>query len=189
MYEIALTLKKGVPESQIKSYIDSHYYEFTAFGQTLYTTSDEIRKSVAMVTYDKANNAIHFLSPDNYPWTDFNYTFGYTRDQLVSAFGEPLDENETTIAYFIDIKKIATSVFFTLNNSTKKVNAYRLLINANVSRDDVHKVLSSKYYYNKYFTEQDAYRYYDTEDTQKAKQLIIYQPQNRTIVVFDINNQ
>lgn len=185
---IALQLKSAAPESQVLSYIKNHYYEFSAFGNTTYTTGTDFKSSKATVGYVSDTRMVHFTLGKNFGWTDYDYMFGKTQDEVIAAMGEPLLVYSNRVLYMFGAGKIAVSMFFSLDANTGKVTAYQYNLNENGSADDYKKVLASKYHFSKYFEEQNAYRYYDNEDAGKATRMVIYSVDGKYIIVYDLEH-
>lgn len=147
--QIGLALKSSAPESQILSYLNSHYYKYSELGDNYYLTGQTKESSRALVVYDKTNNAIWFCEPTYFDvkdlWKDYTADFGATSDELKAKYGTPYYESEKSV-YFTPTNDYLSLVAFSLNTSTKKVYAVSAFTKEGVNTQTVLNFLQSKYY-------------------------------------------
>lgn len=186
--EIVLSLKDSAPVSEVLRYLKSHYYTLDFLGDNHYATCSELKNSSSIIVYNEQNRTINFVQPSSYPLEDFAYVFGKTRQEVLKIFGEPFYEYNNRMLYMLGTAGIAASVYFQLDDKTGKVTFYSINLNDFVDQEYTTKLLGSKYYFSKYFDEQVAYRYYEVEDENEAKQRIIYLVNNKSIWFYDIEN-
>ena len=67
--EIVLALNDAMPESELLTYLKTHYYPASTIGDNYYTTCANVDSSVAIVYYNKENKYVHFISNENYVCT------------------------------------------------------------------------------------------------------------------------
>lgn len=181
---MALVLKSSVPESQILTYMNSHYYIYSALGANYYTTTPDIETSKAVVRYDKENLCVRFLAPENYKWPDFSDTFGMTTDQIVARFGELF----YGLPYYAVSNIYAESIYFNIDNITNKVIAYQLGIRPSVTVESLHKLLSSKYNCYKSNDTNTQFAYCDGDSQETSKIMLVYNSEKAIVVCYDLEN-
>lgn len=181
--EIALVLKSSVPESKILTYMNTHYYTYSALGTYYYITTPDIETSKAVIKYDKDNMCVRFLAPENYIWPDYSNTFGLTTDQIVDRYGELF---YGMLPYYAISNIYAEAIYFYIDKITNKVTAYQLYIKPSVTAESLHKLLSSKYNYFKSTNTQFGYR--DGSNQETSKIMLVYDFEKATVICYDLEN-
>ncbi len=184
--EMILALKSNVPEVQILSYMDSHYYPYDGLGyEHCYTTCPEVENSLAIVRYDKENNCIRFLNPSYWIWPDYTGTFGLTTEQIVERFG---DLYYGVLPYYLVSNVYVETIYFTIDETTGKVTAYQLGVRSSVKTQDVLKLLSAQY--NLYQTDETntMFAFRDNETQENSKIMVVYDTVNSVVIYYDLEN-
>ena len=184
--EMALALKSNVPEAQILSYMDAHYYPYDGLRyEHCYTTGPEVETSMAIVRYDKENNCIRFLNPSDWTWPDYTDTFGLDTEQIVERFGELF---YGVMPYYLLSNVYVESIYFTIDETSGKVTAYQLGVRNSVNTQDILKLLSSKY--NLYQTDETntMFAFRDGETQEDSKIMAVYDIANSIVIYYDLEN-
>lgn len=135
--ELALALKDGVPESEVVSYMNAHYYPYTALGSEYYTTCDSLKNSKAVVRYDKENKCIRFLPTDMFGIPDYTSDFGLTESEIVAKYGELY---LGALPYYAVSNQYVSTVYFVIDETTGKVTAYQLTTEDGVDPETIKSV-------------------------------------------------
>lgn len=183
--EIGMCIKPSVPESEILTYLKSHYYDFEEIGPEYYTTAPDIEKSVSVVQYDKENAVVHFLSPTVYQWPDYTYSFGMTTDEIVKKFGSLYFD---VLPYYFLTNYYVESVYFNMDEATDKVTAYQLTVRTEIDVQSLHKLLSSKYNYYKSNDTNTQFAYRDGDSQETSKVMIVYNSEKSVVIYYDLEN-
>ena len=189
--EIQLLVKESVPEAEILSYMNSHYYKFGETDKYVFFSSVEDREaSKAIVAYNKSEKCVlfnetqHFL---HYPhvkdlWTDFTPLFGSDKDQVKTKMNEYgysfllSDYNyskDGSDYYDIPDNSYAQMVGFVFNPD-KKLSEFWVYMDRNNNANDVYNYLCAKY------TEQES------ESTDYS--LVFYNEDKSLKVTLDLEN-
>lgn len=91
--QVALNLREGIPQEDIQSYLDAHYYHYelgTEEGRYYYTTSPTLNTSRAIYVYEPEKHLVAIYTREDFKrdtglgyWPDFtDYCFGMTSSQL-----------------------------------------------------------------------------------------------------------
>lgn len=181
--EIILALNDAMPESELLTYLKTHYYPASTIGDNYYTTCANVDSSVAVVYYNKENKCIHFVSSENYVFPDYTSDFGLKDVDIVKKYGSPYFD---VTGYYALNNYYANLVAFNYNKTTEKVTAYSLIINDGVSAESVKALLEKKYKFYKESEGQYAYRDADTKE--ESKILVVYAPEKKLMNVYDLRN-
>lgn len=181
--EIILALNDAMPESELLTYLKTHYYPASTIGDNYYTTCANVDSSVAVVYYNKENKCIHFVSSENYVFPDYTSDFGLKDIDIVKKYGSPYFD---VTGYYALNNYYANLVAFNYNKTTEKVTAYSLIINDGVSAESVKALLEKKYKFYKESEGQYAYRDADTKE--ESKILVVYAPEKKLMNVYDLRN-
>lgn len=188
--EIQLLVKESVPEAEILSYMNSHYYKFAETDKYVFYSSLEDREaSKAIVAYNKSEKCVlfnetqHFLHPHVKDlWTDFTPLFGSDKDQVKTKMNEYgysyllSDYNyskDGSDYYDIPDNSYAQMVGFVFNPD-KQVSEFWVYMNRNNNANDVYNYLCAKY------TEQES------EATDYS--LVFYNDDKSLKITFDLKN-
>ena len=183
--EIGMCLKPSVPESEILTYLKSHYYGYEEIGPEYYTTAPDIEKSVSVVQYDKENAVVHFLPSEVYQWPDYTYSFGLTTDEIVKEFGSLYYD---ILPYYFLTNYYVESVYFNMDDVTDKVTAYQLTIRPGIDVQSLHKLLSSKYNHYKSNEANTQFAYRDGDSQETSKVMIVYNSEKGVVIYYDLEN-
>lgn len=182
--EMALALKSSVPESQILSYLSTHYYPCTELGSRYYTTRAQVEKSAAVIWYDREDHCIRFLASEKYMWPDYADTFGLTIEDIVSRFGEFYGGLP-----FYGLENIyVESVYFKMDSTTDKVTAFLLGVRSGFDSSVIHAILSSKYNYYKADETNTMFAYRDGDTDETSSIRIIYNTESGIVYYYDLEN-
>lgn len=181
--ELALALKDGVPESEVVSYMNAHYYPYTALGSEYYTTCDSLKNSKAVVRYDKENKCIRFLPTDMFGIPDYTSDFGLTESEIVAKYGELY---LGALPYYAVSNQYVSTVYFVIDETTGKVTAYQLTTVDGVDPETIKSLLAAKF--NMYRSQDNQFAYRDGETQDSSKVMIVYNATRGTITVFDLLN-
>lgn len=183
--EMALVLKPDVPESQILSYLNSHYYSYDLLGAGYYLTCPTIENSVSVVKYEKEEKCIRFFSSAYFQWPDYTNTLGLNIDEIIERFGELY---YGVLPYYGVVNAYVGTIYFNIDKVTDKVTAYQLGIKDGMEPSVIHEILSSKY--NHYQTDETGTKlaYRDGESKEDSKIMIGYDVNNGTVTYYDLYN-
>lgn len=188
--EIQILLKDGVPEAEVLSYMNSHYYKFAEKGNyTYFSTLSDMELSKAIVAYNKAERTVllfetqSFLNPPVADlWTDFVHLFGMDKNYVRAKMDEyeyPFLMSDDSYSangsdyYSIMDNEYATMVGFVFNPDNV-VSEYWVYMNTNSDANAAYNYLSKKYKENM------------TESTEKS--LVFYNEDETLKVVFNLND-
>ena len=181
--EIVLALNDAMPESELLSYLKTHYYTAATLGDNYYTTCADVESSSAIVYYNKENKFIHFVKNENYIFPDYTADFGLKDAEIVKKYGSPYFD---ITGYYALNNYYANLIAFNYDKTTEKVTAYSLILNETVSVDAVKALLESKY---KLFKEENGqYGYRDADTKEESKIMIVYTPDKKLLNVYDLRN-
>ena len=183
--EIGMCIKPSVPESEVLSYLKSHYYEFEEIGPGYYTTAPDVEKSTSVIQYDKAKSVVHFISPEIYIWPDLTNNFGLTTGEIVNKFGSLYYD---ILPYYFLTNYYVESVYFSIDDVTDKVTAYQLTVRTEVDVQSIHKLLSSKYNHYKSDETGTQFAYRDGDSQETSKIMIVYNSERGTVIYYDLEN-
>lgn len=182
--QIQLLLQESVPEAEILSYMNSHYYKIGESGSyVFYSSVEDPELSKAIIAYDKSEKCVifnetqHFL---HYPhvvdlWTDFVPLFGSDKNQVKSAMEEygysflMSDFNyskDGSDYYNITGNQYAQMVGFVFNPD-KQVSEFWVYMNTKSNPNDVYDYLCAKY--TEYESESSQYEYVFYNDDKSMK--------------------
>ena len=183
--EMALSLKKPVPESNLLTYMNSRYYKNPSLGENYYTNGPTLDESIAIISFDKQNNCIRFLNTKFYTWPDYTSEFGKTTNEIIAKFG-PLYYD--VLPYYDIINKYVYSIYFNMDKNTDKVTAYFHDINKDIPASTIVDILSTKY--NHYRTDETntMYAFRDGDTQESSKVMIIYDSSKSTATYYDLLN-
>lgn len=188
--EIQILFKDGVPEAEVLSYMNSHYYKFAETENCIfYSTLSDKESSKAIVSYDKIKRTVFlfetqsFLNPPVVDlWTDFIPLFGMNKTSVkakMEEFEYPFLMSDDSYSangsdyYSIIDNEYANMVGFVFN-SDNVVSEYWVYMNINSDTNAAYNYLSKKYQENK------------SEST--ATSLVFYGENETLRVVFDLDN-
>lgn len=181
--QMALVIKKDIPESLLLNYLKSHYYPSADLGSEFYTTSSTIEKSISVVYYDKAKKVVRFYASDMYRIPDRTCDFGLTTNEIVKKYGELL----YGVLPMYDVNSIYVStIYYTIDKNTNKVTAFQYTVRENISPNIINKHLSAQY--NLIASEGNMYGYGDGDSRNTSRIWIVYNADRKNITFFDQDN-
>lgn len=187
---IQLLMNESVPEADVLSYMNSHYYKITeSDSYVFYSSVEDQKSSKAIIAYSKSEKCViinetwHFFEGHIKDlWTDFVSLFGSDRNQVKSAMDEygysflMSDFNyskDGSDYYYITGNPYAQMVGFVFNPD-KQVSEFWVYMNTKSDANDVYDYLCAKY------TE------YESESSQY--ELVFYNDDKSMKVTFDLMN-
>lgn len=157
---IQLSLKDGVPALEVKSYLNSRYYNVGSF----YSTQQDLASSKALLTFDETLNIVTIYDPLHLSaslWTDFTSLFGEDKQYLNTAMekmGYPFLFSDYSYSadgsdyYQITDSEYANMVGFVFNPD-QVVSEFWVYITGKAQ--DIYDYLNEKYVYS----EKNGYKY------------------------------
>lgn len=182
--EVQLLLKESVPESEILSYMNSHYYKITEDASYVFYSSIEDQKSSkAIIAYNKSEKCVIFNETWHFfeghvqdLWTDFVPLFGSDKNQVKSAmdgYGYSFLMSDFNYSkdgsdyYYITGNQYAQMVGFVFNPD-KKVSEFWVYMNTKSDANDVYDYLRKKYTEYEYESSQYELVFYNDDKSMKV---------------------
>lgn len=190
--EIQLVLKEDVPESEILSYMNSHYYKFAEADEYVYySTIENMENSKSVICYNKATKEIIFVETQHFLglthtlqdlWKDFTTLFGQGKTAIKSVMGNYsyLQSNDSYSQNGSDYYNIANNEYAYMVgfvfNPDNLCSEYWVYLSSTVDKTEV------KLYLNKKYTE-------DITESDNSDYSFIYYNHDKSLKIeYDIKN-
>ena len=154
--QVDLHLREGVPNTQIISYMDAHYYALGESGNTkFYHTSPSYEESRAIYAYEKSSNIVMIVPAEGFLdlWKDFSPLFGQDANTIKkeltnNGYTYLMSDNSYSLDgsdyYSFPENDNATMVGFVFNKD-KKMCEYWVYLNTDGDASTVYGFLDNKY--------------------------------------------
>lgn len=160
--QIDLIIREGVPQEEILTYMNTHYYRLSGnYGtQYHYSTSSVLVESRAVYAYDTEKNAVLILAGEDYMdkmglslWPNLTSTFGMSKTEVGDkmrnrgyVYLQSFDSYSFngSEGYMITGSDYSTAVEFAFNPDNV-VSEYWMYLSPSVDQAEVLKYLRNKY--------------------------------------------
>ncbi len=177
---------KGLAE--ILKYLRDHYTEATdeyveSYGRIFYNSNRTLKvrydlSSFAVIFTDLTKKAVSRVILGNY-WKGL----GMTKNELISTFGEPYQEDDTRTVYAV-VNEYISVVNFIQNTETNKVNLINIFLRDEVAKDVIIDYANSLYVYYESGTNNNGnyHKWINAATLEDADMMITYYPEYGVIV-------
>jgi hypothetical protein len=196
--EVDLYIKESVSESEILTYMNSHYYKLGESGTNVYyTTQETVDDSRSIILYDKEEKIVVFwdkedvLNPTNKVDNSFGTYYealGKNREEIVSVYGDPYLTSGSYL-YYIPDNSYVSYLVFSIDDETNLCTSVSLLLNDDVEASFVVNVFSNYTVYEKgTLADGSQYAWIDGTNMNNSSMGIVFNVENKLVTYLSFSS-